>query len=48
MFNDKSLLITGDTGSFSKKCSEILLQNHTPKRIIEFFRDELKQFEMAQ
>lgn len=48
MFNEKSLLITGGTGSFGKKCIEILLQNYKPKRIIVFSRDELKQFEMAQ
>lgn len=48
MFTDKNILITGGTGSFGKKCIEILLQKHKPKRIIVFSRDELKQFEMAQ
>ena len=48
MFNDKSILITGGTGSFGKKCVEILLQKYKPKRIIVLSRDELKQFEMAQ
>jgi UDP-N-acetylglucosamine 4,6-dehydratase len=48
MFNGKSLLITGGTGSFGKKCTEIILRRFTPKRLIIFSRDELKQFEMAQ
>lgn len=48
MFNDKSILITGGTGSFGKKCIEVLLQKYKPKRIIVLSRDELKQFEMAQ
>ena len=48
MFNGKSILITGGTGSFGKKCTEILLQSYAPKRLIVFSRDELKQFEMAQ
>lgn len=48
MFNEKTILITGGTGSFGKKCTEILLWNYRPKRLIIFSRDELKQFEMAQ
>ena len=48
MFNGKSILITGGTGSFGKKCTEILLRSYVPKRLIVFSRDELKQFEMAQ
>ncbi len=48
MFNDKTILITGGTGSFGKKCTEIILRNYKPKRLIIFSRDELKQFEMAQ
>jgi len=48
MFNDKAILITGGTGSFGKKCTEILLKKYNPKKIIIFSRDELKQFEMAQ
>jgi UDP-N-acetylglucosamine 4,6-dehydratase/5-epimerase len=47
MFNGKSILITGGTGSFGKKCTEIILGNYKPKRLIIFSRDELKQFEMA-
>jgi len=48
MFNDKNVLITGGTGSFGKKCTEIILQKYKPRRLIIYSRDELKQFEMAQ
>lgn len=48
MFNDKTILITGGTGSFGKKCTEMLLKKYKPKKVIIFSRDELKQFEMAQ
>ena len=48
MFNNKAILITGGTGSFGKKCTEILLQRYKPRRLVIFSRDELKQFEMAQ
>jgi UDP-N-acetylglucosamine 4,6-dehydratase/5-epimerase len=48
MFNDKSILITGGTGSFGKKYVKTLLTHHKPRRIIVFSRDELKQFEMQQ
>ena len=48
MFNEKNILITGGTGSFGKKFIEILLQKHSPKKVIVFSRDELKQFEMQQ
>jgi UDP-N-acetylglucosamine 4,6-dehydratase len=48
MFNDKVILITGGTGSFGKKCTEIILKRYKPKKLIVFSRDELKQFEMAQ
>lgn len=48
MFNNKSILITGGTGSFGKKYTEILLKYYKPKRLIIYSRDELKQYEMAQ
>lgn len=48
MFTDKRILITGGTGSFGKKCTEIILKKYKPKKLIIFSRDELKQFEMAQ
>ncbi|HTL30134.1 MAG TPA: UDP-N-acetylglucosamine 4,6-dehydratase (inverting) [Tepidisphaeraceae bacterium] len=41
-----NVLITGGTGSFGKKCAEILLREYDPKRLIIFSRDELKQHEM--
>lgn len=48
MFNDKTILITGGTGSFGKKYVKVLLERFSPKKIIIFSRDELKQFEMQQ
>jgi len=48
MLNGKTILITGGTGSFGKKCTEIILKKYKPKKLIIFSRDELKQFEMAQ
>lgn len=48
MFNNKSILITGGTGSFGKKYVKTLLERYQPKKIIIFSRDELKQFEMQQ
>lgn len=48
MFNDKSILITGGTGSFGKKFVKTILARYSPKRIIIFSRDELKQYEMQQ
>lgn len=48
MFNDKSILITGGTGSFGKKFVGCLLKNFKPRRIVVYSRDELKQYEMQQ
>ena len=48
MLNDKSILITGGTGSFGKKATKIILEKYKPSRLIIFSRDELKQFEMSQ
>ncbi len=48
MLNDKTILITGGTGSFGKKCTEIILKRYKPEKLIIFSRDELKQFEMSQ
>ena len=46
-FKNKSLLITGGTGSFGKAFVNYLLKNKIPlKKIVIFSRDELKQFEM--
>ncbi len=48
MLNGKTILITGGTGSFGKKATEIILKRYKPKKLIIFSRDELKQFDMAQ
>lgn len=48
MFNGKSILITGGTGSFGRQYTRTLLSQYKPKKIIIYSRDELKQFEMAQ
>ena len=45
-FKDKSILVTGGTGSFGKAFVSDLLKNHDPRKVIVFSRDELKQFEM--
>ncbi len=47
MLNNKTLLITGGTGSFGKELLEVLLNNYKLKKIIIFSRDELKQFELS-
>jgi UDP-N-acetylglucosamine 4,6-dehydratase len=48
MFNGKNILITGGTGSFGKKATEIILKRYKPRKLIIFSRDELKQYEMAK
>ena len=49
MLNNKSVLITGGTGSFGKKFVEIILQRYPDiKRLVIFSRDEQKQYEMTQ
>lgn len=49
MLNNRSVLITGGTGSFGKKFVETILRDYPDvKRIVIYSRDELKQFEMAQ
>lgn len=48
MFNDSSILITGGTGSFGHKYVKTLLEQHKPRRVIVYSRDELKQYEMQQ
>ena len=47
-FTDRTVLITGGTGSFGKACLELLLAEHQPQSVRVFSRDELKQFEMQQ
>ena len=48
MFDGKVILITGGTGSFGKKCTDMLLSRYKPDKVIIFSRDELKQHEMRQ
>ncbi|MFZ1906441.1 MAG: UDP-N-acetylglucosamine 4,6-dehydratase (inverting) [Steroidobacteraceae bacterium] len=48
MFDGKSILITGGTGSFGTACVRTLLERFSPRRLVIYSRDELKQFEMAQ
>lgn len=49
MLNDKSILITGGTGSFGKMFTKTILERYPDvKRLVIYSRDELKQFEMAQ
>ena len=46
--NDSVLLITGGTGSFGKKFIKLTLNKFSPKKIIIYSRDEMKQWEMSQ
>ena len=46
--NDKSILVTGGTGSFGKYFVRTVLDRYQPRRLIVFSRDELKQLEMQQ
>lgn len=48
MLNDKSILITGGTGSFGRQYVRTILSRFKPKRVVVFSRDELKQFDMQQ
>jgi UDP-N-acetylglucosamine 4,6-dehydratase len=48
MFDNKTILITGGTGSFGRKYVDVLLEKYSPRKIIIFSRDELKQFQMQE
>lgn len=49
MLNNKSILITGGTGTFGKKITKIIIDRYPDiKRLVIYSRDELKQFDMAQ
>jgi len=48
MLDGKVVLITGGTGSFGKKFTDMVLSHYKPRKLIIFSRDELKQFEMCQ
>lgn len=47
-WKESVVLITGGTGSFGRKFVEVMLREHSPKKLIVFSRDELKQHEMQQ
>ena len=49
MFSNKSILVTGGTGSFGRAfVREILTKYPDVRRVVVYSRDELKQFEMSQ
>ena len=48
MFDNKSVFITGGTGSFGQKFVGALLARYKPSKVIVYSRDEQKQFQMAQ
>ena len=47
-WSEQTVLMTGGTGSFGRKFSEVVLRDYGPKKLIIFSRDELKQHEMRQ
>ncbi|MFZ2956857.1 MAG: UDP-N-acetylglucosamine 4,6-dehydratase (inverting) [Candidatus Ozemobacteraceae bacterium] len=48
MITNKVVLVTGGTGSFGNAFIKTLLENHAPRKVIIYSRDEFKQFEMAK
>jgi len=48
LLNNKSILVTGGTGSFGRRFIKTVLNRYKPKRLVIFSRDELKQFDMQQ
>ncbi|MGB2661605.1 MAG: UDP-N-acetylglucosamine 4,6-dehydratase (inverting) [Candidatus Omnitrophota bacterium] len=48
IFEGKVVLVTGGTGSFGQKFTEIVLKDYNPEKLIIFSRDEMKQYEMRQ
>ena len=48
MFDHSTILVTGGTGSFGKKFTEMTLKKFNIKKLIIFSRDEMKQWEMAK
>lgn len=47
-FNNKTVLITGGTGSFGRRFAEVILKRYKLKKVIIYSRDELKQYEMRE
>ena len=48
MFDKKVILVTGGTGSFGRAFVRTVLQKFSPRKIVVYSRDELKQYQMAQ
>lgn len=48
IFDNAVILITGGTGSFGRKFTEIICNEYSPKKVIIYSRDELKQYEMQE
>ena len=48
MLNNKTVLITGGTGSFGKMFTKFVLEKYQPKKLVILSRDELKQYEMGE
>ena len=48
MFKNKTILITGGTGSLGQSFVPLTLEKYNPKKIIIFSRDEMKQWDMAK
>lgn len=46
--DDRSIMVTGGTGSFGRRLVRTILERHKPRRLIIFSRDEMKQYEMEQ
>ena len=47
LLDDKTILITGGTGSFGKCFTRYVMEHYNPKKVIIYSRDEFKQFNMA-
>ena len=47
LLDDKTILITGGTGSFGHCFTKYVLEHYNPKKIIIYSRDEFKQWMMA-
>ena len=47
VIKNKSILVTGGTGSFGQKFVKFAIKNLSPKKLVIFSRDELKQFDIA-
>ena len=47
-WSELSILVTGGTGSFGRRFTDVMLRKYKPKKLIIFSRDELKQHDMRQ